>query len=299
MSELCRSRARLALTILVATLVAACASVPPKVPQNLKAATDDLGMVADWALSMAADHGAENVLVVLDIDNTLLAMEQGLGSDQWYYWQKALADDDPCNPMQVGNRFAVQGAMFHESAMRATQSDAAEQVRRIQDAGITTIALTSRGTDYRLQTFRELRRQDISFWALAIPPRRGWPEDFLPDNGLRPVRYEDGVFLTTGQHKGVMLLELLRRTNTNMPGVVVMVDDKQKNLDDMLESFSAIGVPVRAWRYTGEDELVENFNADESHALWQALEPALKTLQEALGPDHFALPAAEPRAGCD
>ena len=169
-----RSRAKLAVTFLAFLLLSACAA-PPPIPQNLKVESDDLEMVADWAIRMAKDHGRENVLVVFDIDNTLLAMEQDLGSDQWYYWQKDLAASDPCNPMGVDNRFAVQGAVFYASAMRATQPNAAEQVRRIQDAGIPTIALTSRGTDYRLQTFRELRRQDISFWPTAIPPQRGWP----------------------------------------------------------------------------------------------------------------------------
>ena len=110
-----------------------------------------------------------------------------------------------------GNRFAVQGAVFYASAMRATQPNAAEQVRRIQDAGIPTIALTSRGTDYRLQTFRELRRQDISFWPTAIPPQRGWPEDFVPAGGERPARYEDGVFLVS--------LAPLRSVETLVPAV--------------------------------------------------------------------------------
>ena len=70
---------------------------------------------------MGARYGKDTILVVLDIDNTLLAMEQGLGSDQWYYWQKDLGNTDPCSPRNVGDRFAVQGAMFHASAMRATQ----------------------------------------------------------------------------------------------------------------------------------------------------------------------------------
>jgi hypothetical protein len=291
----------LALTILAAVLFTACASTPTPVPQNLKAETDDLGMVADWALSMAADHGTENILVVFDIDNTLLAMEQGLGSDQWYYWQKDLAADDPCNPMQVGNRFAVQGAMFHESAMRATQADAAEQVRRIQDAGITTIALTSRGTDYRLQTFRELRRQDISFWASAIPPQRGWPGDFLPDNGLRPVRYEDGVFLTTGQHKGAMLQALLDKAGVAWPAVIVVADDKQENLDAVMETFTGSGSWVHAWRYTREDAAVKAFRADplEAAVQWDALRPALETIETVLGADNFSLPDATEIPGCE
>ena len=125
MQLLNRSRARLALTLLLLGGLAGCATAPGPATQNLRVETDDLGMVADWAIRMGKDHGEENILVVFDIDNTLLAMEQGLGSDQWYYWQKDLSAEDPCSPQLVSNRFAVQGAMFHASAMRPSQPDAA------------------------------------------------------------------------------------------------------------------------------------------------------------------------------
>ena len=139
-------------TVMVAVLLmlAACVSVPPA--QSLLAETDDLAVVADTALQLADRYGRDQVLVVFDIDNTLLAMEQGLGSDQWYDWQKDLQNEDPCSGMLVIDRFKVQGALYFASAMRTTQPDAAEQVRRLQDAGLTVIALTSRGHRYSLHT---------------------------------------------------------------------------------------------------------------------------------------------------
>ena len=110
----------------VLSLLAACASVPPA--QDLLAETDDLAVVADAALQLADRHGRDKVLVVFDIDNTLLAMEQGLGSDQWYYWQKDLEKEDPCSGDLVNNRFSVQGALYFASALRPTQPDVAEQI---------------------------------------------------------------------------------------------------------------------------------------------------------------------------
>lgn len=292
------SRARLALTLLLLGILAGCAAAPGPATQNLRVETDDLGMVADWAIQMGRDHGEDNVLAVFDIDNTLLAMEQGLGSDQWYYWQKDLAEEDPCSPQLVGNRFAVQGAIFHASAMRTTQPDAAKQVRRIQDRGITTIALTSRGSDYQLQTFRELRRQDISFWPTAIPPRRGWPDEFVPEGGERPALYEDGVFLTAGQHKGQMMKALLDRAEQPYPTIIILADDKADNLAAMMETFTGTGTWVHAWRYTAEDANVASFDGNKAAAQWDALEPALETVNRVLGPDNYDLPAVEPNPAC-
>ena len=286
------------LALLIAISCFACSS-PPRVGQaeapieSLDEATPDLAQVAADALALAGRQGPQNVLVVFDIDNTLLAMEQGLGADQWYDWQKSLADDDPCNPHNVGHRFAVQGALYFASAMRPTQPDAARQVATVQDAGMPVIALTSRGHDYRLQTFRELRRNGFSFAYSGIGPRGGYAEPFIPVEGGRLSRYEDGVFLTAGQHKGEMLNALLQKTGFGLPAAIVVVDDKRKNLDAVVETFSAMGVPVRAWRYSGEDANVAAFDPEQAHAGWMSIEPALRQIQQALGPDNYDLSRAE------
>jgi hypothetical protein len=277
-------------------LVTACATVPST--QNVLAETDDLAMVTNSALQLSGLYGRDKVLVVFDIDNTLLAMEQGLGSDQWYYWQKALQKEDPCSAQLVNDRFKVQGALYFASAMRPTQPDAAQQVQRLQDAGLKVIALTSRGPDFRLQTFRELRRNEISLWSSALPPQRGYPDTFLPDNGLRPSRYEEGVFMTAGQHKGAMLQALLTKTGTPAPTVIVFADDKAENLQDMMEAYEGSGIAVHAWRYSREDDIVAALNGQEAADQWDAVKPALMKIEQIFGIDNFDLPAQVIREGC-
>ena len=46
--------------------------------------TADFSRVVDKSRELVEKYSKENVLVVIDIDNTLLAMNQDLGSDQWY-----------------------------------------------------------------------------------------------------------------------------------------------------------------------------------------------------------------------
>lgn len=265
---------------------------------SLDKETADLADVAVDAVALAEKTGKEQVLVVFDMDNTILAMEQGLGADQWYEWQKDLDKNDRCSVQNVGDRFAVQGALYFASAMRPTQGDAARQVKNIQNNGIPVIVLTSRGADYRLQTFRELRRNGYSFSHSAIGPAGGYEQSFIPVEDGRMSRYEDGVFMTAGQHKGQMLHALLQKTGTALPAVIVMVDDKQKNLDAVKETFGALEVPVHAWRYTGEDENVEGFDPEQAHAEWKSIEAALRQIQQVLGPDNYDLSSAELPADC-
>ncbi len=207
------------LSLLAVLLLAACTAnqhtqPPDKLIQSLDRETADLAEVKTDTLNLTEKTDKKNILVVFDIDNTLLAMEQGLGSDQWYDWQTHLSKEDQCNPHNVGDRFAVQGALYFASAMRPTQEDGAAQVRAIQDQGVAVIALTSRGMDYQLQTFRELRRNNFNFSYSAIGPAGGYDEPFMPVENGRLSLYEDGVFLTAGQHKGQMLYALLEKTGT-------------------------------------------------------------------------------------
>ena len=83
-----------------------------------------------------------------------------------------------------------------------------------------------------------------------------------------------------------------------MPAVIVMADDKQKNLDAVKETFSALNIPVHAWRYTGEDENVQNFDPDQAGAQWESIEAALRQIQDVLGPDNYDLSSATRPADC-
>ena len=292
---------RLNLTfLLLATLLSGCVSIAEviELPPSRMLETSDLADVRDLALEMADVVGTDQVLVVLDLDNTLLAMEQNLGSDQWYDWQKKLLESEPCDPRVLPDRLAVQGAVYFASAMRLTQPDGAGVIRNLQDDGFTVIVVTSRGPDFRLQTFRELRRNGFNFYASAFGPEGGYDEDFQLAGDGRPVRYEDGVFLTAGQNKGVMLQALLLKTATPWPAIIIMADDKVKNLQDMLDAFHDNGTSVQAFRYRAEDARVAAFDGEEAAQQWTRAEPALLELQHQFGPDNYALPEPGQAPGC-
>jgi hypothetical protein len=281
---------------LLISLMSACAALPPTQTQLKE--TDDLAEVVQDALALSRIYGKDQVLVVFDIDNTLLAMEQDLGSDQWYDWQKKLQSQDPCSGMVVSDRLAVQGALYFSSAMRPTQPNAAELVQQLQNEGVSVIAVTSRGSDFRLQTYRELRRNHMSLWATALPPRRGYQETFIPAGGSRPALYEDGAFLTAGQHKGDMLKALLIKTGHSIPSVVVFADDKEYNLQNVLDTYAGSDTAIHAWRYSREDSVVAAFNDTLVDEQWNALRPALQQIQQIMGPDNFDFPQYVTPEGC-
>ena len=68
-------------------------------------ATKDFADVAKTVEGYVAKYGAEHVLLVLDIDNTVMSMDTDLGSDHWFEWQNYLLNNEPTSPHLVAKTF--------------------------------------------------------------------------------------------------------------------------------------------------------------------------------------------------
>jgi hypothetical protein len=232
MSNLSLKVSSLALAIL---LFAGCAEAPntqpgPPPPQNLLGSTDELQLVTELSLNLAREYGGKNVLVVLEIDGTLLTGMPGQNAN-------------PC----------ARSADAQSSPMHPIQENAPQLVQRIQDAGLKVVVLTARGPECRSHTFMDLRNNGFDFTAQAWPPVEGYPEPFLLAGGNRPVVYEDGVFFTAGQNKGLMLKALLEKAGDPQPILIVMADQSRESLNDVMKAFSWSSTKIQAWRYTRAD----------------------------------------------
>jgi hypothetical protein len=205
----------------------------PPPPQNLIGSTDELQLVAELSLNLAEEYGGEQILVVLEIDGTLLSMK----------------------PHQQGNPCGPSSMHAGASMMQPAQANVAELVKRIQAAGLNVIVLTSRAPDCSQNTFADLDSYGFNFATTAWPPRDGYPEPFLPKGGDRPVLYENGVFFAAGQDKGVMLKALLEKTSDPQPVIIVMADSSRENLNAVMKVFSWSGTKIHAWRYTREQSV--------------------------------------------
>jgi hypothetical protein len=209
--------------------VAGCTPLPPKKaddgpppPQNMVGGTDEFQLVTEVALDQARKYGANRVLVVLEIDNTLLSND--------------LKSHCP------------------SGEMRLIQDDSPEQVQRIQAAGIRVIVMTSRSPECQQQTMHQLQDSGFDFQTSAWPPRDGFPEPFQPEDATRPVMYQDGVFYTAEQNKGKMLKALLEKSSEPHPVLFLVVDQRQDKLNEVMKVFSWTNTKVQSWQYTRADK---------------------------------------------
>ena len=248
--------------------------------------TADFSRVVDKTKELLAKYSAEEVLVVVDVDNTLLAMNQDLGSDQWFNWQSGLLKDDPKSPDLVAadmvGLLGVQGTLFSLSRMHPPEPKLPEHISAIQQLGLTTVVLTSRGYAFRDATERELNRNgyDLASTAPRIEEVRGLFMPFDPDRpedhglsqkivdeikgSLRTVTYSNGIYMTAGQHKGYMLRTLLARMKPKQDFKAIMfVDDHEKHTTRMHAAFDGSPIQLATFHYTREAGNVSNFNSSQ------------------------------------
>lgn len=233
--------------------------------------------------------GSDKVLLVLDIDNTLLAMRQDLGSDQWFNWQRALPENDPQCVGDFDELLRVQALLYAIGSMRPTEPIRQPQlVKQLQDAGFPTLLLTSRGYTVRDSTRRELLANDYDFRATSLTPREGYGGPYLPydpsdigQSGItleegktwfadsknegqieapRKVSFNEGVYMVAGQHKGAMLRMLLHKSqNLDRFKHILFVDDNSTNTQDVRDAFEQQSTNVVTFRYAREDANIRRF----------------------------------------
>jgi hypothetical protein len=249
------------------------------------------------AVELGKQYRPENVLLVFDIDNTLLAANQPLGSDQWYDWQSDLQKTEPESDQLVATDSAkllqIQSTLYDLMHMHAPEKEQPGIVQELQARGFPTLVLTARGLQCRDATTRQLKESNYAF-AQSAPPvacgLRGISQPYsLTDvaasgisaeesdrGGLglpRDVYYKQGVFMVAGQDKGAMLLILLAHCPRRF-SAVIFVDDKSKNTESVFSALTQRGIEVITYRYSNEDKEVREFSEQEKQATvkqWKAL----------------------------
>ncbi|HEY4234889.1 MAG TPA: DUF2608 domain-containing protein [Lacipirellulaceae bacterium] len=270
--------------------------------------TSDFADVAAAVDRYCDQYGAEHVLLVLDLDNTLLAMNHPLGSDQWFEWQRSLIANDPKSPECVADSFPglldAQGMLYNLGRMHPTQKDLPELMKKLQDRGISTVVLTSRGDEFRNATERELKRNGFDFARSALPVK-AWPRGrFFPydpkkpdgygltngeldaygvkEKDLKPISYENGIMMTAGQHKGIMLLTLLARAERDIKAVV-HDEDSERNVGRIFSALTNHHVEITGFHNTRQDDEVKNFDYGDKSDIdkrWHQLNDTLQAVFE-------------------
>lgn len=256
---------RLAINVALAWLLIANGTAMAQTPSRPIVETQDLREPIDEAIRIASSLRDRKVLLVFDIDNTLLTMPQFLGSDRWFnYHQGLINSGQDAEFSSIDQLIATQAYLFGLASMKPTQPDIPALLVSAQRAGVQVILLTARGAQLADSTIRELARNQVD-WAPAVvcafflcsidgkydaeAVRRAFA---LIGNAeaaatARSIRLSDGILFSSGQNKGTMLQLLTAALQPERFSEVIFVDDGRKNVENV--AASELGPTTAVYQY--------------------------------------------------
>ena len=262
---------RLMPLVLVA-LLAGCAGQGVRPAADAESDVRETRDLADIAPALA-ESGKRRTLLVLDIDDTLLTSPGFFGSDRWYEWQSKTLK--PGDPDKLACLFDVISLNYETGDQQATQSDGPLLVNALQ---VDRLMLTSRNPMSRGGTLRTLREAGYTLPTPLGNAGDGSSWDFrkAPGARLSRVAYDQGVFMTAGQDKGLVLRDLLRRLDLHYDRVV-LVDDGEANISNMRAALREAGIDYLGLHYTRVDKTLRAADATAARSGWQAWQRLLST----------------------
>lgn len=272
-------------TIGAGLLIGGCTTIAPAGDMSRPAPNIEISKsiktVETIANDLAQTHGVANVLIVFDIDDTLLANTSDVGSTAWWNWQSSLPTTST-DKIPFPALLADGGALFALSDMKPAEGQVTIDVfKRLSADGFPMHALTARGPDNRDATLRELADQGLIFTTAPecgapLCVKRGrLPGDMLiaplarkrfsfaegaktRDLGAgvlklssgRNASVGDGVMMVSGQNKGIMLRLLVDSfPAAERPKAIIFVDDSAKNVADVKAASPLFNETLRIVHY--------------------------------------------------
>ena len=194
----------------------------------------------------AQEQNLSGTLVILDLDETVLTTPVGqwLGHSAMFYHllEELMQQDSKLTRNEAAATVDVLlGAVYPRVPLALTDTRIPPVVDKLQQRGAKVIGMTSRGVGIKDVTLGQLREAQVVF---SDTGETRW----IALDSERRARLENGVvFVSHGNRKGETLNVLLEEQTSTFKGIsrIVMIDDKQKHLDDVISSLKKLDSSIR------------------------------------------------------
>ncbi len=196
----------------------------------------------------------EGVLFIYDIDNTLITLDQMLGTDQWFLSRLDQLKKEMKDPQKALNKALTEWtAVQCISKVREVEEGSSAMIKSQQEDGVMCMALTTRGLAISDRTVDQIHFIGVDFTVTA--PFKG----NLVFHTTDTIIYKDGILFNSATHKGDALVEFFRQIDF-IPKKVVFINDKHKHLASVEEGCNRLGIPFVGLRVNYLDKVVASFD---------------------------------------
>lgn len=205
------------------------------------------------------------VLVVCDIDNTLLRGSQQLGSVAWsdHFFDQLIKKGIPYHEASLIESMIWQ-AIQPNLKVVTVDPKASAVIAKLQEQNIHVIALTARTPKEATYTFPQLVSLGIDFNYPAIAKQQ-----LTLDN--HPVLYEKGIIFATPFIKKSQALFAFLEIHGIKPSCIVFADDKLGHVQDLEKACAERSIEYYGFRFSGADPFVKDFDPLIADIQWEAL----------------------------
>lgn len=203
-----------------------------------------------------AEHAQPKTLLITDIDNTLIAPAQELGSDPWFRKRLTHYKNNGYGEQEALEKALVEWeGVQNITTVQLVEKTIPQILHSLQEKKFIIIGLTTRSLNLANRTIQQLQSVDIDL-NLTAPSR---DDIFLTTP--HPILFRKGILFTSGSHKGVSLRKLLETLNY-FPEKIVFINDKGSHLKPLEEECEKLGIEFIGLRYGYHDEKVKNFRPE-------------------------------------
>lgn len=249
----------------VAPAANACANIPIiEVPATAQRGSTTIRCITSYTgnTDLLNTLKLDSLLLVLDIDDTLLTSDTFFGSDRWYEWQTS-KDIDPKDKVRC--LFDVIALNYEAGTQHAVEGDAGAAF--ISKLKVPKLLLTSRSAYARGGTERELLHAKYELPINLMPSNHGSSWINVRSGKPAPISYANGIQMVTGRDKGQSLLDLLTFLKLHYDNIV-LVDDGEANITSLRQALPAAGINYYGFHYKGVDKSFGDGDKQQARAAW-------------------------------
>lgn len=204
-------------------------------------------------LEMNKYKNDEGVLFLYDIDDTLVHLNQKVGTDQWFLHRYSELKKDMDSQKALDVALSEWTGIQSISGLYEVESGTSEMIGQQQEEGVILIGFTTR--DYTLSRCTKLQLNSVGIDLSKTAPVKE-ETHFMNGNG---IIFKDGVLFTAGTDKGVTLFKFLELIDFH-PKKIVFINDKRQNIGEVEVACEQRNIPFVGLRYNYLDDEVRAYD---------------------------------------
>jgi hypothetical protein len=206
----------------------------------------------------------EEVLIILDVDNTTATSINQLASTQWFIAMRTLKEQCGLSKEQAAHvLLPLYSLLVPHCPLQPVESTTAPLIKELQDNGYKVMSLTLRSS-HNLKTCTINQLNDI---GIDFTHNNLYAHDVTLND---KVLYTHGILFVHGGHKGKLLFQFLKQIRY-MPKQIIFIDDKEYNVLDVEDTLVHCDIDHTGIWYRYCDAQVDSFELSLTQDDLQAL----------------------------